>query len=488
MIILGTNSIKDTGYDVDNSCRFNDGDGANMNKSYGGSTDTNFTFSAWIKRGDLGNTEALFSHWNGSNDNNRFIIYFEGDSLVAYHNSSDGSANDMYVKTTAVYRDPSAWYHFVVAIDTTQGVAANRVKIYTNGVLQTSLSQTTYPAEDYAVYAFHSSGTTYLGRNASGDSAPTKFFDGYMAEVFLIDGTTYAASNFGEYDSDSPTIWKPKDCKDDLTFGTNGTYLDFEDSGNLGDDESGNGNDLTETNIDATDQATDTCTNNFSTLNPLATSSLNDLSQANVKVSGNSSSNDGETFSTFIMPNATAKWYWEIKCTNKDSTGNPKLGFIQASKGFQLRNGGAGYGGAASGDLDIMVRPDGKTLENGSTSGSAVISTWDTDDVLSFALDSVNGAFYVGINGTWQTSGNPESGASKTGAIKTWTTTDSKCDEGQAVCIGSYNTSVAEANFGSPSFSISSGNADGNGYGNFEYAVPSGYLSLCTKNLGSDGG
>ena len=137
MIIIPANTLSTGGYEVANSCRFNDGDGANMNKAYGGSTDTKFTFSAWIKRGDLGNTETLFSHWNGSSDGNRFIIYFEGDSLVAYHNSSDGNSSDMYVKTSALYRDPSAWYHYVVAIDTTQGTAANRVKIYTNGVQQT---------------------------------------------------------------------------------------------------------------------------------------------------------------------------------------------------------------------------------------------------------------------------------------------------------------------------------------------------------------
>jgi hypothetical protein len=374
--------------------------------------------------------------------------------------------------------------HIVIRYDSTQGTANDRFRLYINGVDERGVggySTDTMPNQNVADNVTANGNTIRIGAA----TASSQYFDGYLAEIHFSEGQSYAPTEFGEYNEDSPTIWQPK--KADISYGTSGFYLDFEDSSNLGNDANG-GTDFGETNIAAIDQTTDTCTNNFSTLNPLATSSLNDLSQANVKITGNSSSNDGETFSTFIIPNATAKWYWEIKCTNKQSTGNPKLGFIQASKGFRLRNGGAGYGGAADGDLDIMVRPDGKVLENASTSGSAVISTWDDDDILSFALDSINGAFYVGINGTWQTSGDPTSGSSTTGAIKTWTTTNSQCVDGQAVCIGSFNGSIAEANFGNPSYSISSSNSDGNGYGNFEYAVPSGYLALCTKNLGSDGG
>ena len=484
MIILGTNSIKDTGYNVDNSCRFNDDDGANMNKSYGGSTDTNFTFSAWIKRGDLGNTEALFSHWNGSNDNNRFIIYFEGDSLVAYHNSSDGSANDMYVKTTAVYRDPSAWYHFVVAIDTTQGTAANRVKIYTNGVLQTSLSQTTYPAEDYAVYAFHSSGTTYLGRNASGDSAPTKFFDGYMAEVFLIDGTTYAASNFGEYDSDSPTIWKPKDCKDDLTFGTNGTYLDFEDSGNLGDDESGNGNDLTETNIVAADQATDTCTNNFCVMNPID-NALNQatFSEGNCKLVTASSP---YFYNTGTFGLSSGKFYYECKVA------------VSAPSNYNLIGIAGEVGGGTAGDAELggtgtysygyhgnngKYRSD---VPTGSGAGYAYGATYSTS-IIGVYIDLDNNKLYFSKDGVLQNSGTGISIGTSPPHGVFFPAGGEQSTSGSA---------TLEFNFGGcPAFSISSGNSDPNGYGNFEYSTTitgdgasKSFFAINTKNLAEYGG
>ena len=461
MIIIPANTLSTGGYEVANSCRFNDGDGANMNKAYGGSTDTKFTFSAWIKRGDLGNTEALFSHWNGSSDGNRFIIYFEGDSLVAYHNSSDGNSSDMYVKTSALYRDPSAWYHYVVAIDTTQGTAANRVKIYTNGVQQTSLSQTTYPDQNYAVYAFDTSGTTYLGRNASGDSAPTKFFDGYMAEVCLIDGTAYAASDFGEFDEDSPTIWKPKDVSG-LTFGTNGTYLDFEDSGNLGDDESGNTNDLTETNIVAADQATDTCTNNFCTANPLDQYGSYTLSEGNCKISSGHTSwyTIGST-----MAVQNGKWYWE---TEFDSGTMIEIfvGVHDTSVNRTDTNSWLTGSSLFYNDAGGEIRTDG-------TNSTEDYGTLTAGDILGIALNMDDKQITLYKNGS---------------AIASNVALSSSISEAMPTFLTDANDVIFKVNFGGCSaFDVSSGNADDNGYGNFEYDVPTGYYALCTKNLAEFG-
>jgi hypothetical protein len=137
--------------------------------------------------------------------------------------------------------------------------------------------------------------------------------------------------------------------------------------------------------------------------------------------------------------------------------------------------------------LDIRVQPNGKTYNNGAASGSAVISTYTAGDILGFAIDSDNGAFYVAKNGTWQTSGNPESGASRTGAIKTWSPTDSKVTDGQSVCIGVYNTAaIADANFGNGYFgttAVSSAGTNASGNGIFEYDVPTGYTALSTKGL-----
>jgi len=470
-LILGTNSIKDTGYDVANSLRFNIGSTDYLNRTSGTSSNTNvWSLSMWIKRSDVSSSgsQKVFSAGSGSTD--RTEIYFGTDDKLNIFRNISGS--EINIVTSMVFRDPSSWYHTLWVWNGTA------ITLYVNG------ASVTLSATNLGTNKINGSSTVHrIGIQHDNSS---QNFGGYLAEVTFLDGTAVSdATSFGEFDSDSPNIWKPKNVSG-LTFGNNGFYLDFEDSSALGNDAAGSNN-FTVNNLTAVDQSTDTCTNNFATLNPLATSSFNDLSEGSLKITGNTATNDGETFSTFVMPNATAKWYWELKCTNKYSGGNPKFGFIQAKRGFRLQNGGAGYGGAASGTLDIMVRPDGKTLENGSTSGSAVIGTWDTGDILSFALDSVNGAFYVGINGTWQTSGNPESGASKTGAVKTWTPTDSKCDDGQAVCIGSYNGSVTEANFGSPSFAISSGNTDADGHGNMEFSVPSGYFVLNSKNLAEYG-
>ena len=483
--ILGANTLS-SGYNVDNSLRFNSASSDRLNRTLGTPTNNlKFTYSFWIKRSQLGAEVAVIEAINNS-QNKALILFRNDDKLEILDLQSDSYV--MQKKTNRKFGDTSAWYHIVFSNDSTAG--SPDLKLYVNGVEETSWATDNEYSQNEASL-FNSALVNHLGASAS-----SRFSNCYFSEFVFIDGQALDATSFGEFDSDSSTIWKPIDVSG-LTFGTNGFYLEFKQTGTsanssgLGADTSGNDLHFTVNNLTAVDQSTDTCTLNYSILNDLATSSYNDLSEGGLKVTGNTATNDGETFSTFVMPNTSSKWYWEVKCTNKYSTGNPKLGFIHAKRGFQLQNGGAGYGGGASGNtgtLDIMVRPDGKTLEDGETSGSAVIGTWDTNDILSFAIDTINGAFYVGINGTWQTSGDPTSGSNRTGAVKTWDVTDAKADEGQAVCIGSYNGSIVEANFGSPSFAISSGNSDTDGYGNFEYTVPSGYYALNSKNLAEYGG
>ena len=478
-IIIPANSAVSGGFSVANSLMFNSADSAYLSKTFGSAgTRTKYTISLWVKRSKVGATQCLFSAGTGSN--NSMTITFNGNDTLYWNSySGDGANYDYFLDTTRKFRDVSAWYHIVCAFDSTQGTSSNRMKIYINGVQETSFVTETYPGS-YSDYAFNN----ILHEIGQDVGAGSRFFDGYMAEYCGIDGLQLTPTSFGEFEEDSE-IWQPIDVSE-LTFGTNGFYLDFEDSSALGDDAAGS-NDFATNNLAATDQGTDTCTNNFSTLNLLATSSYATLSQGNNTVQGNSAANSAETFSTFSTGN-NGKWYYEIKCTARGGVGNPTIGFIHTARGFRLQNGEPGLGGATNGSLDIRVQPDGKTFDNGAASGSAVISTYTAGDILGFAIDSDNGAFYVSKNGVWQTSGNPESGASRTGAIKTWSPTDSKVTEGQSVCIGVYNTAtVADANFGSPHFAITSGNADGNSYGDFEFAVPTGYFALCTKNLAEYG-
>jgi len=250
-------------YEVANSCRFDDGSSPYLTESVSSTSNRRtFTFSTWVKRSSLSGSgyPRLFDAF--VDGNNFFEIFFRNtDALNIY--SYNGASTDIDLVTNRLFRDFSAWYHIVVAVDTTQGVAANRVKLYVNGTQETSFSTSTYPAEDADLQINLDTVDNVIGRNESSDA---DYLDGYLSEVVLIDGLALTPTSFGEANEDSPTIWQPIDVSG-LTFGTNGFYLDFEDSANLGNDANG-GTDLSETNLAATDSATDTPTNNFCTWNP----------------------------------------------------------------------------------------------------------------------------------------------------------------------------------------------------------------------------
>ena len=297
-IIIPANSAADTAYSVDNSCRFNDGDTAHLKRTFGSEGDrTEWTFSCWIKRGILGTQQQIFG-----SGNNATHLYFESNDTLKL--GLETSSGDKVIQTNRVFRDCSAWYHIVANYDSNEATTGNRMRIYVNGVEETSFSTETQPSSGESTATISDNVEHNIGyRTVTSAGLP---FDGYMAEVVFVDGTAYAASDFGEFDEDSPTVWKPKDVSE-LTFGTNGAYLDFEDSGNLGDDHSTNTNDWAENNIAATDQATDTPTNNFCTLNPLDHNNVT-FTEGNLKGSCGSS---GTCRSTMAVNKG--KWYWEFK-------------------------------------------------------------------------------------------------------------------------------------------------------------------------------
>ena len=473
-LILGTNSIKDTGYNVANSLRFNSGSSDSLTRtpSSAGNRKT-FTISVWFKISKITDDDGLiFAHSSsGSNDEDGLGYRSDGEIFFMANNGSDAK-----LVSNAKHRDFSAWYHWVVAVDTTQGTASNRVKIYKNGTQVTSFSTENYPSQDYQ-FKLNNNVHHSIGENDDGGGTGN-FFSGYMAEVVMIDGQALTPTSFGEFDEDSPTIWKPKDVSG-LTFGTNGFYLDFEDSSNLGNDANG-GTDWTESNLAATDQSTDTCTNNFATWNPLASSSQVTLSEGNLKAVGNSS-DDGNVFCNMVPK--SGKWYAEFKIT-KSNDGIPTVGIRQESSGFRLLNGTSGAVGYYQ--YEASVRPDGQRYTNNSTASWGG-STFITGSIVGIALDCDNGAGYISVNGTYMNSGDPTSGGSKTGAFITWTEAQAQYG-GQTFASRIYTTSSAiEANFGSPPYSESGGNSDGNGYGNFKTAPPSNYYSLNTKNLAEFG-
>jgi hypothetical protein len=461
------------GYDVANSCRFNDGDSPSMIKTLGTPTSTKIgTFSCWVKLGNITTEQTMLGAYADSN--NRHHLEFQADHNIEFFGKAGGSTN-MSLITNAYYRDPSAWYNVVVAWDTSQGTDTNRVKLYVNGTQVTSFATATYPAQDL-VLQFNTDGSTIaVGRNQGGNYA-----DGYLAEVVFIDGTQYAATSFGEFDEDSPSIWKPIDVSG-LTFGDEGFYCDMEASDNLGNDANG-GTDLTEANLAATDQTTDTPTNNFATLNPLdnfyagATFSEGNLTMATPTTA--------YAYVRSTLGMASGLWYAECKITTAPADDH--------ANGVAFGPATAATHAVGVNDFGYGYRGDGSYQKNNNTAsyGSAI----SAGDILGIYLDLNANKVYFAINGTLQNSG--------TGITVVGTT---HVPEGE-LTTGFYHFACSDHatggtyqfdwNFGAgTSYAVSSGNADANGYGNFEYDPSAGtfngasknFYALCTKNLAEFG-
>jgi len=471
MIILGTNSVKDTGFDVANSVRFDDGASSYLQKSASSGNRRTFTFSTWLKRSNLTSGNPSYYHTFFSSDvsgSNSFRFTFNDDSgsdddklMVYYYTGS----HQLKLITNRQFRDTSAWYHIVLAVDTTQGTSTNRVKIYVNGVQETDFASSSYPSQNLQTSVNESGAPTRVGAGTS------LYFDGYMSETVLLDGTAASPTSFGEFDEDSG-IWKPIDVSG-LTFGTNGFHLNYENSSELGTDANG-GTTLAETNLTALNQSTDTCTNNFATMNFLSGSfSNNTLTEGNLLITVTS----GWRWKPSTIAPSSGKWYAEFKPTSGGNIYTVPGAVPQVSwDSIDGETIGTGAGGE---NKSVGYSYDGNVYQGNSAVYSG--SSYTTNDIIGVAMDLDNFKIYFSKNGTWQNSGNPASGATGTGAVSL----DSSLTDWSL--SPSVAGSAMACNYGSPPYAISSGNTDGNGYGNFEYAVPSGYYALNTKNLAEYG-
>ena len=478
-----------TGYNVANSCRFNSGDSAVLKRTHG--TPTNgkkFVWSAWIKRSKLGADQYFVQNFTDSS--NISMAYFRsGDDIRIFDRHGTGDGTDTVWISDAKFRDVSAWMHFLLKVDTTQGTDSNRLQVYINGSLATG-NTITYPAENAVMNWTAASASNRHSIAATSDGY--NYVGGYLCEVVLIDGTAPAHTDFGEVDSDSG-IWKPIDVSG-LTFGNNGYYLDFADSGDLGDDESGNGNDFAETNLAATDQSIDTCTNNFATFNSLYRNSNSAINYAEGNLSAIPAADGSISFSgsTIAMPKtSTSKWYAEFK-TPVAEYGS--LGIMDVDSISQAINDNTDISSNSNGTSlgrVLFQQGNGVVYYIGGTANTG-LSTENNNDIISIAWDAGAGKFYVAQNGTYGTiSGTQQDPANGTAGVdvsgEAWYTASSAF----VWYVGDNTTGASSqffGNFGSPHFAISSGNTDANGYGNFEYAVPSGFYALCTKNLAEFGG
>jgi len=457
-----------TAYSVANSCRFNDGDSPYMHKTCSSAFDTDrFTISVWCKRGVLGIETRLVSCDDADGSDDDFLKFDANDNIEFTIYGSSSIVGRLI--TNAKYRDVSAWYHIVAVWDSANGTAGNRMRLYVNGTEVTSFSTDTNPSSGANATFGNTSHPIEIGRRGSNGS---QYFDGYLAEVAVCDGQAYAASDFGEFDEDSPTIWKPKDISG-LTFGTSGFYLDFEDSSNLGNDANG-GTDLTEVNLATTDQASDSPTNNFATWNPLWSQSNGNIGDV-VFSEGNLKTTTSAHYRTFpaTIGFSSGKWYWEIKRIEDD--GNDTHTGVMSENATPAQT--ATWIGSQA-NAWIFAGDAGSTYTGNSETNTGYTDAGSADDIISVAFDADNGKIFFAVNGTWQGSADPAAGTNYA-----YSSLDTSLYYFPCTSTGSD----VEGNFGNPSFSISSGNSDGNGYGNFEYSVPSGYYALCTKNLAEFG-
>jgi len=472
-------------YEVANSLRFNSASADSLTRSTSGAgtSNTTFTISLWVKKSS--NDSAARRLLEFYNNSSYYIsLRFRDDVAqnLDFYSESNGSAVNL--RTNRGFRDPSSWYHIVMRVDTTQSTADDRLRMYVNGVQETSFAARTNPSSSENLQ-FNGSGVTHLISQSGSDTANDRRFNGYMAEVCFIDGQSLDPTSFGEFDSDSPNIWKPIDVSG-LTFGNNGFYLDFEDSSSLGNDAVGSNN-FTANNLAAADQATDTCTNNFATFNPLdgtSTGTAFVLSEGNCK-GVTAVDTNGALQSTMAV--SSGKWYAEFKIAKVGdnlSGGRTTVG-IGSRTNSQVS--GNYYGNTAS-PVDSYGKYSASAhyySNNGSTTSYG--SSFVDDDIIGVYLDLDNNKLYFSENGTLYSS----TGIDITAAASTLN--------------GHYHIGVADAsandngeylaNYGGcPAFTISSAVSDDNGYGSFEYSPnitgdgeAKKFYALCTKNLAEYG-
>ncbi len=507
-----------TGYDIENSVRLEADNSQYLKSASISTTPTNAkigTYSCWIKRTELGANYLLVA----GNSARYSRMFFNSDDKIQLY-AGDSSWNSVQPITNAVYKDASAWYHIVLRIDSTDGTAANRLRLYVNGVEQTWATAPNIDEDGGMTLteAFGSPGYQSWGANLAYYTA-SAFFSGYLAEVHYVDGQSLAPTEFGEFDADSG-IWKPK--KYSGSHGNCGYYMDFADSGNLGDNEAstGSGFDFAENNIAAVDQSADTPTNNFCTLNPNdrragVSTVISKGALSYTSVAGNY----GDISMT--MGVGAGKWYYEIKTVATGGNATHWVFSIRDADATENANGDAGWGyagtaaaAAGQGKKQWGFHSSGYVFNNTSAAAQPSGSPSDTQtgfntghnevgNIFGIAIDMDNGKYWVGRNlGStntgnfrWYDDGslNTNYGNPVTGAYPLANNLLTGTNGGATLllpCFALYSgsgTGTAEFNFGSPPYTPSSGNPDANGYGNFEHTVPTGYYALCTKNLAEFG-
>jgi hypothetical protein len=401
--ILGANSVSDE-YEVSNSLRFNDDDSPNLQRTFSSGNQTDWTWSAWVKRGNISNNnQVIFGRQNVADGSNIGKILFTSSDELKLNNKV-GASTGFEAVTFAKFRDPSAWYHIWISFDGNQSTHNDRASLYVNGV-QFSWNST----------SSLSAGNGHINLNLphavgfrAGDGGEQ--YDGYIAEMHFIDGNnSLNHTDFGEFDNNG--VWIPKQYTG--SYGTNGFFLEFKQTGTsqnssgIGADTSGNDNHFAVANLTAIDITEDTCTNNFATLNPLNFADGGyTMSEGNVKINTNDATRCAGPSTIGV---SSGKWYWEIKHTSGAS--NSQIGI--AAEPDELTRTKTSVGESST--SWSYVAPTGKIRNTSNDLHSG--STLADGDIMNIALDLDNNYIYFGKNNTYQNSGDPTSGSSGTVAL-----------------------------------------------------------------------
>ena len=449
-------------HSIGQSLRFEDGDNPYLSKTLSGSGGTIFTFSCWIKLGNLSINRQLLQGYSDGNNFAQILLY--SGNYIGMYSATSGTAR-LFAYTQALQRDPSAWYNIVVKFNGTSG--SEEFKIYVNGENQTLTTSTSLSAHQSNI---GNSNAHYVGNNFN----QSQDMDGYMAEVNFIDGTALDADSFGETKAG---IWIPKETSG-LTFGTNGFRLKFQDSSALGDDTSGNGNDFSSSGLASTDVVLDSPTNNWCVINPLDTATNTPVfSEGNLAFRAASSQYANANGTMAFNSNTSEGFYFEQRY---GSSRSGHIGIYQPnfplSDYYHLTGGGKSYilypRGSGGGNTYWIGSETGSGFTQSNTSVSHA-----SGDIIGVAVK--NNKIYFSVNGTYVLSGDPVNETNPA-----FTVTESE----YLPTVSYYGTTAGYVmNFGQDSsfagLETPQGNAGGNGIGDFYYAPPSGYLALCSANF-----
>ena len=450
-----------TGYDIDNSmkCQANSGNEWFYRDNPTAGNRQTFTFSFWLKRTQVAGYEAD-NYLMSQGSNARF--HFAGHTLRFMF---DGNSTEL--EAAGKLRDCAAWYHIVLAVDTTQGTNTNRVKAYVNGESY-PFNNNDWPSQNATSDWMNTNDMYFNTRDGDGSYDNS----GYWAEIAVVDGQQLAPTDFGEYNDDG--VWVPKDLSD-ITWGNEGFWWNFSNSSSLGEDSSGNNNTATFNNLTTADLATDTPTKNFCTLNPLVNfkngTNGGGMTQGATVYGDDTGGGVGGAFGTFAV--TKGKWYWEMKLTQQVAH-YPGISAVDDGDNVLASSDPQEINSTFNYNISAARR---EYVSSGSLTYGSLDEMSDfhsVGDIIGIALNMDDNQISIYGNGTLQ------SGIANSSIF----------DAANKMVVpfhGTINDEV-QYNFGGYcAYTISSAVSDANGYGTFEYAPPSGYYSLCTKNLAEYG-